>query len=145
MAPSDAPEAIGAAVGVDLGEARIGVAATDSRRTVATPREVIRRSGEERADHLALAAVVEELGATLVVVGLPLSLDGRRGPAARRIGEEAERLRGVLSVPVVLADERFSTVEATRRRREHRAARGAPVDAMAAALILQTFVDSQPR
>ena len=142
----------GPVVGLDLGDVRIGVAATDARRTVATPRTVLWRTGDEEKDDAAIAEIVSALGATLVVVGLPLSLDGRKGPAARRVSTEADRLASSLGVPVVLADERLSTIEATRRRAELAKARRRrsaptkrPVDAEAAAVVLQSFIDAEPR
>ena len=158
-APAGTPPAQpGPCLGLDLGEARIGVALTDSARSVAVPRGVLARRGDEGADHEAVARLVAETGATLVVVGVPLSLDGGTGPAAARIGAEVERLRGVLGVPVATIDERFSTVEASRRRREGNGvatprrgrrpgsrarARREPVDAGAAAVILQAYVDGE--
>jgi putative Holliday junction resolvase len=158
-APAGTPPAQpGPCLGLDLGEARIGVALTDSARSVAVPRGVLARRGDEGADHEAVARLVAETGATLVVVGVPLSLDGGTGPAAARIGAEVERLRGVLGVPVATIDERFSTVEASRRRREgdgaatprrgrrpgsRARARREPVDAGAAAVILQAYVDGE--
>jgi len=142
----------GPVVGLDLGDVRIGVAATDARRTVATPRTVLWRTGDEEKDDAAIAEIVGALGATLVVVGLPLSLDGRKGPAARRVAAEADRLATSLGVPVVLADERLSTIEATRRRaeigkanRRRSAPTKRPVDAEAAAVVLQSFIDAEPR
>jgi putative Holliday junction resolvase len=139
---------------------RIGVAVTDSSRTLAVPRGVISRCGDEHADHEGLAQLVDAVGATLVVVGVPYSLDGTIGPAAVRVLAETARLSLVLSVPVVTVDERFSTVEATRRRREagerdHGGPRSrfgrrpagararAPVDAAAATLILQSYLDRE--
>ena len=154
----------GRCLGVDLGEARIGLAVTDSARTVAVPRGILARSGDEEADHEALAKLVGDLGAHLVVVGVPLSLDGTIGPAAGRVIAETARLSRVLPVPVETIDERFSTVEAGRRRREAGpAASGtgrlgarsgrrqrerahadrAPVDAGAAAVILQAYLDRE--
>ena len=158
--PAGTPPAAqrGPCLGLDLGEARIGLALSDSGRSVAVPRGVLTRRGDESADHEAVARLVAETGATLVVVGVPLSLDGGTGPAAVRIGAEVERLRHVVGVPVVTIDERFSTVEASRRRREGddagRARRGlrpgargrarrTPVDAGAAAVILQAYVDAE--
>lgn len=145
--------ASGPVVGLDLGDVRIGVAATDARRTVATPRTVLTRSGDLGTDDAAIASIVSEIGATLVVVGLPLSLDGGKGLAARHVEAEVERLAASLDVPVVLADERLSTVEATRRRgelgkgrrRRSSSMRSRPVDAEAAAIILQSFIDAEPR
>jgi putative Holliday junction resolvase len=150
----------GPCLGVDLGEVRIGVAITDGARTLAVPRGVVARSGNEERDHEALARLVDEVGATLVVVGVPFSLDGRIGPAAARVITETARLAAALRVPVETIDERFSTVEAARRRSEadpvrtgrggargHRRRRGpsragrTPIDADAAAVILQTYID----
>ncbi|MGA2802794.1 MAG: Holliday junction resolvase RuvX [Acidimicrobiales bacterium] len=104
-------------VGIDLGQRRIGVSVSDSQRVLATPHAVIERSGDLDADHRAIAAVVAEFGAGVVVVGLPLSLAGDRGPAASAAAAEASRLGAQLNVPVVLHDERLTTVEAERRRR----------------------------
>jgi putative holliday junction resolvase len=143
----------GRVLGLDLGSVRIGVAISDSGRVLATPREVLRRSGDGTADLARIASLVEETGATEVVVGLPVSLDGTRGPAAESVEKEVARLRGLVSVPVVLVDERLSSVEATRRRREARAetrrrpasplgSRHTPVDADAAAIVLQSYLDS---
>jgi putative Holliday junction resolvase len=151
----------GPCLGLDLGEARIGVAVTDSARTVAVPRSVLARSGDETADHAAIARLVADVGATLVVVGVPLGLDGGVGAAAAQAASEAARLRATLDVPVATVDERLSTVEAARRRREADPARRGPadrprprrpvgrrrppVDAGAAAVILQAFIDRERR
>ncbi len=140
-------------LGLDLGSVRIGVAISDSARTLATPREVLRRSGDQENDLELLAALIDDAGATEVVVGLPVSLDGSRGPAAAGVEAEAAQLRERVSVPVQLIDERLSSVEATRRRREARpqskqrarsplGSRHAPVDADAAAIVLQAYLDS---
>jgi len=159
---SDGSGSPGPCLGVDLGAVRIGLAVTDSARTVAIPRGVLARRGDEGADHDAIAELARELGATVVVVGVPLSLDGGIGPAAGRVIAEAARLADALSVPVETIDERFSTVEASRRQKEtdasgrrggafrgrvarRRAFRGRgarpPVDAGAAAVILQAYID----
>lgn len=137
------------ALGLDLGERRIGVALSDSAGTLATPYEVLTRSGDRARDHARLAAMVDETGAEVVVVGLPLSLDGSHGPAATRVEAEVEELRGRLGVPVDTWDERLSTVEAERRlrsagvrgrRRRH------VVDQVAATVILQSWLDAtRPR
>jgi putative pre-16S rRNA nuclease len=133
------------ALGLDLGERRIGVALSDSAGVLATPYEVVQRSGDVARDHRRIAELVDETGAEVLVVGLPLSLDGSRGPAALRIEEEAATLRARLAVPVEMWDERFSTVEAERRlraagtrskRRRH------VVDQVAATVILQSWLDA---
>ena len=141
-------------VGLDLGTRRVGVAVSDDRATVATPHTVLQRTADAEADRAALVALVRDLGAGLVVVGLPLSLDGTVGPAARWAGEEADALASLLDVPLELHDERLSTVTALRRppwpersggsgpgsRARGRARR--PVDDQAAAVMLQSWLDA---
>ena len=106
------------AVGLDLGERRIGVAMTDAGGRLALPYKVVERSGDSVRDRAVLAAIVDEVGAEIVVVGMPLALSGKVGKAARAAAEEAAALGEVLAVPVVTFDERLTTVEAARRRRE---------------------------
>ena len=72
-------------VGLDLGGRRIGVAVSDASGTVASPHSVLERRGDTASDHATIAAVIAELGAERVVVGLPLSLDGTVGPAASAV------------------------------------------------------------
>ena len=86
-------------VGIDLGQRRIGVAVSDGTGTLASPRGTIERTGDAAADWQAVVAAVTEEGAGHVVVGLPLSLDGRRGPAARAAEADAERLARALGPP----------------------------------------------
>lgn len=137
------------AVGLDIGTRRIGVALCDSGGVLATPYEVVTRSGDRRRDHARIGALVEEAEAEVVVAGLPLSLDGGEGPAARAIREEVDELVGRLGVPVVLWDERLSTVEAERRLKASGLdgrARRRVVDQVAATVILQSWLDAgQPR
>jgi putative holliday junction resolvase len=139
------------AVGLDIGSRRIGVAVSDGAGAVATPYEVVTRSGDRAVDHARIAGLVAEVDADVVVVGLPLSLDGSMGPAARSIIEEADELRASLpvAVAVVTWDERLSTVEAERsllaggvRGRKRRRV----VDQVAATVILQSWLDAgRPR
>ena len=136
----------GRVLGVDLGSRRIGVAVSDDGRRVASALTVLDRRECHLEDHSRLAGVIVETGAALVVVGLPLSLSGGAGPAARAVLEEVAELQEVLDVPVECCDERYSTVIARRAlaaggRRP--AARRAVVDKMAAAAILQTWLDRQ--
>jgi putative Holliday junction resolvase len=131
-------------VGLDLGEARIGVAVSDSSGTIASPHDVIRRSGDRAREHDVIAAVVTELGAERVVVGLPLSMSGAEGPAARAAREETDALRARLDVPVETHDERLTTVAADRAMREQGVkgkARRKVVDQMAAAVMLQSWLE----
>jgi putative Holliday junction resolvase len=137
------------AIALDIGTRRIGVALSDSGGTVATPYEVVARSGDRRRDHERIARLVEETGADIVVVGLPLSLDGSLGPAAQATLAEVDELRSALAVGVVTWDERLSTVEAERSLRTlgvRRGHRRRVVDQVAATVILQSWLDAgRPR
>ena len=131
-------------VGLDLGTRRIGVAVSDSAATVASPYEVIERSGSPERDRARIAELVAEVGGELVVVGMPTSLDGSAGPAARAASEEATALAELLPVPVETYDERLTTVAADRSLRELRMkakARKRVVDKVAAAVMLQGWLE----
>ena len=140
----------GAVLALDLGERRIGVAVSDRRRILASPMAVLQRSGDRRAEHAAILKLVLEAEATMVVIGLPLSLSGARGPAAEKAMLEIAELERELPVPVVALDERLSTVEAHRRLRELRGSERtsrsrakkerAVVDDKAAAILLESFL-----
>ncbi|HEX5946670.1 MAG TPA: Holliday junction resolvase RuvX [Acidimicrobiales bacterium] len=135
------------AVALDLGSRRIGVALSDSKGTVATPYEVVQRSGDRTRDHRRIGELVDEADAEVVVVGLPLSLDGSIGPAARAILDEVEELRATLPVDVVTWDERLTTVEAERSLRVMGVKKGNRrriVDQVAATVILQSWLDAGP-
>jgi putative Holliday junction resolvase len=138
---------VGRVAAVDLGERRIGVAYSDSGRTLASPWGTVQRSGDAARDRQAVVDAVREVEAKTLVVGLPLSLSGGRGPAARAALEEAEALRALLEplgVAVVTADERMTTVEAERSLRQAgkrgKAARQV-VDSAAAMVLLQAWLD----
>lgn len=135
------------AVALDIGSRRIGVALSDSNGSVATPYEVVQRSGDRSRDHRRIGELVDEAGAEVVVVGLPFSLDGSIGPAARGILEEVEELRANLPVDVVTWDERLTTVEAERSLRVMGVKKGHRrriVDQVAATVILQSWLDAGP-
>jgi putative Holliday junction resolvase len=132
----------GRVIGLDVGERRIGVAVSDPTGTLATPHTVIyRRSKAE--DFATVARLVIELEVERVVVGLPLSLNGEVGPQARRVSRYAQALAQRLDVPVELHDERYSTVTADALLTESGRKRRVPIDAAAAAVILQDYLDSQ--
>jgi putative Holliday junction resolvase len=136
------------ALGVDLGTRRIGVAISDSGGVLASPYEVVARSGDEQVDHRRLLAIAAEVEAELIVVGLPLSLDGSMGPAATAAVAEAERLGATTDLPVELYDERFTTVTADRSLMERKMkadARRQIIDKLAAAVMLQAWLDSRSR
>jgi putative Holliday junction resolvase len=134
----------GVRLGIDPGDARIGVARSDPSGMLATPVETVPR-GEGDLDRL--AAILEEEAAVEVVVGLPRSLSGGEGPAAAKVREFAAALaRRVAPVPVRLCDERLTTVTAEsmlRERGKKGAKRRAVVDQAAAVVILQNALDTE--
>ena len=133
-------------VGLDLGSRRIGVAVSDPSGVLACPRVVLDRGGDHTADHAAIAAIVEDVGAERVVVGLPLSLDGSDGPAAVLVRRELGELAAALPVPVEAHDERFTTVRADRAligAGLKAPARRQVVDRVAAAVLLQSWLDGR--
>ncbi len=133
---------------LDLGSRRIGVAVSDPSGTIASPHAVLERTGDTRRDHRAVADLVAETGAEVVVVGLPLSMTGERGPAARAAAAEITELAAVLPVPVVTHDERLTTISAERSLRGagvRGARRRERVDKVAAAVILQAWLDGPGR
>jgi putative holliday junction resolvase len=133
------------ALGLDAGTVRVGVAAADPTGTLASPVAVLPRS-RTRALWERVREEARSREAGVIVVGLPRELDGSEGPAAedaRRLAEEAQRETGL---PVELWDERFTSAEAERAlvatgmRRERRRT---TVDGVAAALMLQGWLDSR--
>ncbi|HAN37147.1 MAG TPA: Holliday junction resolvase RuvX, partial [Acidimicrobiaceae bacterium] len=98
------------ALGIDLGSKRIGIAVSDRTGTIASPLTMLQRSGSVRRDHEAIRALVVEEEAEMLVVGLPLNMNGTSGPAAKAAIAEAEALATVVGVPVITFDERRTTV-----------------------------------
>lgn len=135
---------IGVRLGVDPGDARIGVARCDPMGIIATPVETVPR-GE--GDLARIAAILEEENAVEVVVGLPRSLNGSEGPAAAKVRAFAGALaRRVAPVPVRLCDERLSTVTAEAQLRSQGRKgqkRRAVVDQVAAVVILQNALETE--
>jgi putative holliday junction resolvase len=134
----------GTRLGLDPGDARIGVARSDPAGMLATPVETVRRG---RGDLARIAALVEQEAAIEVIVGLPRSLSGGEGPAAAKVRQfAADLVRWVAPVPVRLCDERLTTVSAEamlRDRGRKRGKRRAVVDQAAAVLILQQALDRE--
>ena len=138
-------------IALDVGERRIGVASGDTVTRLAVPAAVV----ERQAGADAIEAVLREArsrDAELIVVGMPLSLNGRRGPQAEVTEAFVRELAQRTSTPIETWDERFSTSEAEHRMRQARgpAGRGRPersqrgaVDAAAAAVILQSYLDAR--
>jgi putative Holliday junction resolvase len=134
------------ALGLDLGSKRIGVAVSDRSGTIASPLTVLTRGRSRRDDHQRIAALVRDEEAELVVVGLPRSLSGGDGPAATAARAEVAALATVVGVPVELHDERFTTVTASRALADAGVRGGdrrAKVDKVAAAVILQSWLDGR--
>lgn len=134
----------GVRLGIDPGDARIGVARSDPSGFLATPVETVRRG---KGDLKRIAAIAAEEGAVEVVVGLPRSLSGREGPAAAKAREFAAALaRRLAPIPVRLVDERMTTVSAEAMLRDQGRTGGkrrAVVDQAAAVLILQHALDTE--
>ena len=139
----------GRVLGVDLGSRRIGLALSDPSRTIASPLGVLNRAKAQVDDHHAIVAAARENEAVAIVVGLPISLSGGLGPAARAALAEIDDLRVVAGaeLPVEPYDERLTTVTAERALREARLDRNerrAVVDKVAAAVMLQAWLESAP-
>jgi putative pre-16S rRNA nuclease len=139
--PADGP-----LLGIDPGTRRIGVAISDAGRTIALPLDVVDRRADGWLKRLAEVAREREVAG--IVVGLPARLDGSEGPEAAEARKLACLLERRLGVPAVMADERFTSAAANRamaaadvdsRRRRPL------VDKVAAALMLQSYLDAAPR
>ncbi|MCZ7536368.1 MAG: Holliday junction resolvase RuvX [Acidimicrobiia bacterium] len=150
MAAVNEPGAGGRALGVDLGERRIGLALSDPGGVIASPHSVLRRGRDRAGDHRAILAVARDEGVVAIVVGLPRSLSGGLGPAARAALAEIDELRASAGacMTVEACDERFTTVVAERALVEggvRRQDRRAVVDKVAAAVMLQSWLDARRR
>jgi len=138
------------ALGLDLGTKRIGVAVSDGEGRLATPVDVVQRTGDRQQEHRALVDLAAEWEAEVVVVGIPYSLDGSTGPMARTMAAEASDLATVmgdrLGVPVETYDERLTTVTAERSLRDQDLRgpdRRRVVDMVAASVMLQAWLDAR--
>jgi putative Holliday junction resolvase len=132
-------------IALDIGDRRIGVAVCDEAGLLARPLTTITRASR-REDFERIVRLVAEHQAVRVIAGYPLSLSGEQGAQALRVRRYAAALAAALSVPVELWDERYTTVEATERLREsgrRRPRDRGQLDAAAAAIILQDYLDAQ--
>jgi putative Holliday junction resolvase len=137
------------ALGLDVGSKTIGVAISDELGMAAHPDHVIARAGTT-SDARAVATLCRERTITVVVVGLPFELSGAIGPRAKRVRVFIDALRATLppELPIHEIDERFTTAQAERvliAGDVSRARRKGVIDKQAAALILQGWLDAQPR
>lgn len=131
-------------VALDIGEKRIGVAASDASGVVASPVTVL-DAGRLKADLTPLKRIAEDYEPEVLLVGLPLSLDGSEGPQAESVRRVAVDIGAALGLPVEYADERFSSAQAERLMADaglsERQRRG-KVDAVAASIFLQSWLDA---
>lgn len=136
-------------LGIDYGERRVGLALSDPTGTLATPQDVILRRPGKRPPLKRIEEFARLHGVEKVVVGLPLTLQGEEDAWCAEVRQVGDALALRLGVPVLYVDERFSSVQAERavrsaglprKRREEKAR----VDAGAAAVILQAFLDGAP-
>ncbi|MFN4153572.1 MAG: Holliday junction resolvase RuvX [Paracoccaceae bacterium] len=134
---------VGGIAGLDLGDKTIGVALSDLRRSVATPVEVIRRE-KFTLDATRLLTLLTARGATGIILGLPLNMDGSEGPRVQSTRAFARNLEKLTPLPITFWDERLSTVAAERALLEadtSRKGRKEVIDKVAAGYILQGALD----
>ncbi|HEX4891083.1 MAG TPA: Holliday junction resolvase RuvX [Alphaproteobacteria bacterium] len=130
-------------LGLDTGEKTIGLALSDRGLMIATPMQTIRR-GKFAADLQILAAIITEQNVGGLILGLPINMDGSEGPRSQSVRQFARNILKQIDLPIVLWDERLSTMAVTRLLIEadtSRARRAELVDKMAAAYILQGALD----
>ncbi len=133
------------ALGLDVGDSRVGLAVSDESGTLARPYGVYQRQ-EEESDVAELATVARALEAKVVVVGLPLNMNGTAGGQAQKAEALGRAVAGRAGLPMELVDERLTTQEAERVLQEaglDRRRRRLVQDALAAVLILQAWLDKQ--
>lgn len=144
---------------LDVGEARIGVAISDGTGFLASPYTTLHVSRDEEKTRASIQHLIDETEAEGLVVGLPISLDGQLHAQAERVKTFSARLQASIGVPLIFWDERFSTVEAQRllaqrgqraygktgqakrRQSQKRRRSGQEIDAVAATIILQEYLD----
>lgn len=134
------------ALGIDFGEKRIGLAVSDPTNTIATPLETLRRRAGKRPPLARIEEIGRALGVGHLVVGLPLGLDGKENEWCAEVRAMAEKLALRMGVDVSFVDERLTSVRAERAVRsvglpKRKRERKERVDAAAAQLILQTWLD----
>ena len=133
------------ALGIDPGSKRIGLAISDRSGTIASPLTVLERTRSRQHD-AEIARIVREEEVEVVVVGLPINMDGSHGASAKAAIADARRLATVVGVPIELHDERRTTVTAERSMRDaglDGVERRQRVDKVAAAIMLQSWLDGR--
>ncbi len=135
----------GRIIGLDVGEARTGVALSDPLGIIASPFDTI-QVGSHSRDAEAVRAIAEEQGAVRIVVGVPLNMEGEVGPQAEKVLAFVEVLKAAVDIEIVTIDERFSTASAERSLRDSGVKgkrRKQVVDQVAAQQILQLYLDRE--
>ena len=127
-------------LGLDVGDKRIGVALSDPQGILASPLTII-SCRNEAVDIEAITDIINQHQVTRVIVGLPRSMNGSLGKQAEKVKAFAQSLRGQIEIPVEFRDERLSSVSARRLMRDAKQKRVRHDDAIAAALILQSYLD----
>jgi putative Holliday junction resolvase len=136
---------MGRVLGLDVGDRRIGLALSDSGGILASPLTVIEHTTELQ-DIEAILMIAQERGAERIIVGLPRLMNGDIGPQAQKVQAFAEALRSHTQIPIEYRDERLTTVTAQRLKQEtgsRKKNRNIRYDAMAAAVILQDYLEEQ--
>lgn len=135
----------GPLLGIDWGEIRTGLALSDEERILASPLTTLNQRRGKRFPVAALLDIIERHHPVGVVLGLPYGLDGNETASTMLVRQLAARLKGKVPVPIELWDERLTTARALRAIREQGGStrgRKADVDALAAAVLLQHYLDS---
>lgn len=133
-------------LGLDHGTRRIGVAASDETKTIATPLEYIPAEPMDKVIER-LQQLIREKDVDLILIGMPRNMDGTYGPATEKVKEFIAALQPHITTPVKTWDERLTSAQANRVLLEgnvRRDKRKENVDKMAAALLLQSYLDSRP-
>jgi putative Holliday junction resolvase len=132
-------------LGLDIGDRWLGVALSDPSGKLASPLTIIKRS-EDLADLEVIARIINQHEVKQVIVGLPRSMDGSLGRQADKVEAFTQKLRRQVEIPVEFRDERLTTVSARRMMRASQTKKGKKKrdDAIAAAIILQGFLDEGP-
>ena len=135
-------------MGLDLGDKTIGVAISDELGIAANPVTVIQRTGSLKREIGEVRKLAEENGVGRIVVGMPYMLDGSVGVQAEKVTEFIEEMRKRISIPIDTWDERFTTVEVERiliEGDQSREKRRKVIDKMAAAVMLNSYMDRESR
>ncbi|HHW56733.1 MAG TPA: Holliday junction resolvase RuvX [Clostridia bacterium] len=133
-------------MGLDVGDKTIGIAISDLSETIAQGLTTIKRSSNTK-DFERIKHIINEYEVGIIIIGLPKNMNGTLGPQGEKVIKFAEQLKDVLDMPIILWDERLTTVEAQRVLIEKadmsRSKRKEVIDKLAAVLILQNYLDSK--